>query len=131
MISARSAYPKVSKKAVHVNEILRRLLNTISKLDWDKKEAPVLSEYEERIKNAVYNQYYRQHVLQNAIAIHDAKFCEHDDGVMGIQAIFFPWVQRIFPFSNLNPVPFNPNPFSLVHYQHHLLLSLCLLLVLL
>ena len=81
VISARSAHPKASKRAVHVNEILRRLLNTSRELDWDEHVAPILSEYMERMKAAGYNQDYRQHVLKNALAIYDAKLRDHDDGI--------------------------------------------------
>ena len=32
----------------------------------------------------------------------------HIGGARAYELIFFPWTQGMFPFSNLNPVPFNP-----------------------
>ena len=44
--------------------------------------APVLSEYMARMKAAGYNQDYRQHVLQNAMAIYDVKLLKNDEGTV-------------------------------------------------
>ena len=42
----------------------------------------VLSEYMARMKAAGYNKDYWQHVLQNALAIYDAKLRKNDKGMV-------------------------------------------------
>ena len=81
VISERSAHPKSGKCSVHIAEIVRRLMNTSRELDWDQYVVPILSEYMARMKAAGYNQDYRQHVLQNALSVYDAKLRKNDEGV--------------------------------------------------
>ena len=81
VISARSAHPTSTKRAIHIAELVRRLLNTSRDLDWDQYVAPVLSEYMARMKAAGYNEDYRKHCLQHALKIYDAKLRDNDNGV--------------------------------------------------
>ena len=81
VISERSAHPNSCKRSVHIAEILRRISNTSRDLPWDEYVVPVLSEYMRRMKQAGYNQEYRQHVLEHALNIYQARIRDSDDGV--------------------------------------------------
>ena len=52
VIHAQSAVSSKCKFSVHVNEIIRRILNTSSRLDWNDQTAPILTEYMVRRKEA-------------------------------------------------------------------------------
>ena len=80
VISARSAHANQCKRSVHVNEIVRRMMNTSRKLDWDTFCAPVISEYMLRMKRAGYGENYRKHVLLNAFAVYDSKIQKDLEG---------------------------------------------------
>ena len=81
LISERSAHPKSSKRSIHIAEIVRRLVNISRDLDWETYFVPVLSEYMARMKAAGYGQDYRQHCLQNALNIYEAKLRDNDNGI--------------------------------------------------
>jgi hypothetical protein len=52
VINAQSALSPRWKLSVHINEIVRRILNTSSRLDWDNQTSPLLTDYMVRMKEA-------------------------------------------------------------------------------
>ena len=80
VISSRSAHSNSSKRAVHISELVRRMMNTSRRLNWDSYVAPVLTDYMERMAAAGYNEDYRKHVLLNSFAVYDSKVKRHIDG---------------------------------------------------
>ena len=67
ILSAHSVQSTTCKRSVHVQEVLRRILNNSTGLDWDKSVAPVLTEYMKRMQQAGYDEKFRKNVLR----IHD------------------------------------------------------------
>ena len=56
-MSAQSYY---CKKSVHTQEVVRRLLNSSVRLDWDQEIAPVITTYMSRLMNAGYDENFRK-----------------------------------------------------------------------
>ena len=81
LIPERSAHSSSSKRSVHVSELVRRMMNTSTRLDWETHTAPVLNDYMVRMKQAGYWENYRKHVLENALAVYDKKLKDAKDGV--------------------------------------------------
>ena len=81
VLHAQSAHPSACKRSVHVQEVLRRLLNSAPTLDWESEVAPVVSEYMQRMRDAGYGENYRAGILQQAMAIYKEKKKEENDGV--------------------------------------------------
>ena len=81
VLNAKSAQSASCKKSVHVQEILRRIKNTSSRLDWSQTIAPVLTDYMTRMMAAGYRENYRRSVLTNAFRIHDKMVREHEEGI--------------------------------------------------
>ena len=50
VMHSQSALSSRCKESVHVNELIRRILNTSSRLDWEEHTAPILKEYMVRMK---------------------------------------------------------------------------------
>ena len=71
IMEAQSAQSSQCKRSVHTQEILRRLLNSSARLDWDSMTAPVITEYMGRMMLAGYSEKYRKQILEKAIRIHD------------------------------------------------------------
>ena len=71
VLHAESTQSCECKHNVHVQELLRRVLNTSSNLDWDIVVAPFLSDYMGRMMQAGYGQEYRQNTLVQALGIYD------------------------------------------------------------
>ena len=71
VVHAQSALSAQCKQSVHVNEIVRRILNTSSKLDWNDTTAPLLTDYMMRMKEAEYSEKYRKIVLEKAFKNYD------------------------------------------------------------
>ena len=67
----KSAQSTVCKRSVHVNEMMRRILNTSARLNWADHVAPVLTDYCVRMKLAGYDQHYRKKNLQQTLQIYD------------------------------------------------------------
>ena len=65
---------------VHVNKVLRRILNTSSRLDWSRHVAPVLTDYMGRMKEAGYDERYRKTTLEQALRMHDKMQEDEKDG---------------------------------------------------
>ncbi|MCP3849452.1 MAG: hypothetical protein GY694_04320, partial [Gammaproteobacteria bacterium] len=80
VLNSQSAHPASCKRAVHTQEILRRILNCSEKLEWEAEVAPVLSDYMARMKNAGYNESYRKGVLASALNIYDKKKKDEKEG---------------------------------------------------
>ena len=68
------------KKSVHVQEILRRILNFSERLDWHSDIAPVVTEYMRRMMVGGYSEGYRKNVLCHAIRIYDKMCRESESG---------------------------------------------------
>ena len=73
VIPARSAHSNGTKRSVFINELVRRMLNTSRRLDWDTFVAPALTNYMERLKQGGYPEDFRKHCLLNAYAVYDSK----------------------------------------------------------
>ena len=84
VIDSRSAQSRSCKKSVHVQELLRRILNTSDRLDWQESVAPVLTDYMTRMMAAGYSQDYRKSILTNTLRIHDKMVREQEEGTRPI-----------------------------------------------
>ena len=73
VISARSAHSESSKRAVHISECVRRMVNTSRRLDWTEYFVPALTNYMERMKKAGYRETYRRRVIMAALKVYDSK----------------------------------------------------------
>ena len=73
IISSRSAHSNSCKRSVHISELVRRMVNTSRKLNWDQYVVPALNDYMIRMAKAGYHQEYRKNVLLNAYAVYDSK----------------------------------------------------------
>ena len=80
VISERSAHSTSGKRSVHVSEMIRRMLNTSRRLEWNTFTAPVLQNYMERMMAAGYRENYRLGILKAALAIYDDKLEKDKDG---------------------------------------------------
>jgi hypothetical protein len=80
VLSEQSAQSAACKKSVHVRELVRRLLNTSRKLDWDSNTAPILTEYMGRMLIAGYNEGYRRSCLGHALRIYDSMVLDDIEG---------------------------------------------------
>ena len=76
-----SAQSKSCKKSVHVQELLRRILNTSERLDWTTSVVPVLTDYMARMMAAGYSQEYRGSILNNTFRIYDKMQQEQTAGL--------------------------------------------------
>ena len=81
VMNAKSAQSSSCKKSVHVQELLRRILNTSSRLNWTTTVAPVLTDYMKRMMSAGYHEGYRKSVLGHALRIYERMRQEDQDGV--------------------------------------------------
>ena len=84
VINSQSAQSSSCKKSVHVQETLRRILNTSSRLEWGTDVVPVLTKYMSRMMAAGYDEKYRRSVLTNALRIFDKIKQEQEDGTRPI-----------------------------------------------
>ena len=62
VIHAQSALSPRCKLSVHVSEIVRRILNTSCRQDWDNITSHFLRDYMVRMKEAGYNEKYRKKI---------------------------------------------------------------------
>ena len=67
VIHSTSAHPEHCKNGVHVQEVIRRLMNCSRRLHWEQDTAPVVSENMRRMKYAGYTEKYRKNVLRNCM----------------------------------------------------------------
>ena len=82
IISIRSAHSGSCKRAVHVNELVRRMSNVSPRLSWDEYMVPVLEEYMRRMAWAGYGKVYRHGVLKKAVSIYEGKLCADREGTV-------------------------------------------------
>ena len=87
VLHSQSAHPPHCKKSVHVQEVIRRMLNCSSKLSWERDTAPVITEYMLRMKIAGYGEKYRENVVRKALFIYKKKV---EDDKQGVRPIFRP-----------------------------------------
>ena len=80
VISAHSAHSSQGKRAVHLNELVRRMLNCSPQLSWAEVVVPVLKTYMRRMSKTGYSEVYRHDVLTSAINIYDKKIKDDSDG---------------------------------------------------
>ena len=80
VLHQNSAQSQTCKKSVHVRELVRRMLNTSIRLDWDSVFAPILTDYMERMKRANYDEKYRRSTLAHALRIYDKMRKEDEEG---------------------------------------------------
>jgi hypothetical protein len=81
IIDVKSALSSGCKKSVHINEVVRRVLNTSPRLKWSDYAAPEITDYMLRMKVAGYEEAYRKRTLQKALAIHDRMKKEESEGL--------------------------------------------------
>jgi hypothetical protein len=87
VISAQSAISPACKKAVHTQEILRRLFNCSRRLDWSASVAPVITDYMGRMMQGGYPETYRRNILCRALGIFDSKL---EDDRSGVRPLYRP-----------------------------------------
>ena len=87
VLHASSAQSSTCKKSVHVQEVLRRLLNCSSRLDRDSEVAPVVTDYMARMKDGGYNEGCRKYSLGHALCIYDKM---KEDATSGVRPMFRP-----------------------------------------
>ena len=80
VLNAQSALSAACKRSVHTMEIVRRILNTSTKLDWSVYVAPVITDYMVRMRQAGYGERYRKNILTRALGIHDKMVAENESG---------------------------------------------------
>ena len=80
ILNAQSAQSSSCKRSVHVQEVLRRILNCSARLNWREQVAPFLTDYMTRMKAAGYAEGYRRQTLQHAFRIHDKMRKEEEEG---------------------------------------------------
>ena len=73
IISVRSAHSGSCKRAVHVNELVRRMMNVSPSLSWAEYTVPVLEDYVRRMARAGYDEVYRHGVLKKAVHCKDVQ----------------------------------------------------------
>ena len=84
IMNAQSAQSSTCKRNVHVREVVRRMLNTSTKLDWDSFVAPCLTDYMKRMQIAGYDERYRKNTLQNGLRIYDKMIKEQEQEIRPI-----------------------------------------------
>ena len=79
-LSVRSAHSSQGKRAVHINEIVRRMMNCSPLLSWAEAVVPILEDYMRRMSKAGYSESYRHDVLTSAVNIYEKKLKDDADG---------------------------------------------------
>ena len=80
VLHAQSAQSSACKHSVHAMELVRRILNTSPRLDWEQFVAPNLTNYMLRMKKAGYGQHYRKNTLKRALGIYDSMKEDEEKG---------------------------------------------------
>ena len=81
VMHSQSAQSLQCKRSVHTQEILRRLLNSSTRLNWERDVAPVVTEYMGRMAVAGYTEKFRKNTLERGIRIYDQMVKNDKDGV--------------------------------------------------
>ena len=79
VLNAKSAQSSKCKRNVHVQEVVRRLVNTSTRIEWENI-TPVLSNYMKRMQIGGYYEGYRKTTLKHALEIYDRKLLSHETG---------------------------------------------------
>ena len=80
IMNVNSAQSMQCKKNIHVQEVVRRLLNCSARLNWDTEVVPVLRDYMVRMMHAGYTEMTRKLTLTHALAILNKLRAEDQDG---------------------------------------------------
>ena len=80
VVKEQSALSAGCKQAVHVNEVVRRILNTSGRLEWSDYVAPTVTDYMVRMKMAGYDECYRKRTLKKALQIYDRILKDDQEG---------------------------------------------------
>ena len=80
IMNVNSAQSMQCKKNVHVQEVVRRLLNCSARLNWDTEVVPVLRDYMVRMMHAGYTEMTRKLTLTHALAIVNKMRAEDQEG---------------------------------------------------
>ena len=80
VLHAQSAQSASCKKNVHIQQVLRRMLNTSSRLNWEEHGAPFVTDYMLRMKNAEYDKAYRKNILLHASRVYSKKLEDSQSG---------------------------------------------------
>ena len=81
VMHSQSAQSTQCKRNVHTQEIIRRLLNSSARLDWERETAPVVTEYMGRMAVAGYSERFRKHSLEKALRIYDQMTKDSQEGI--------------------------------------------------
>ena len=84
VVQAESALSSTCKQSVHINEVVRRILNTSARLEWQDNAAQTITDYMVRMKIAGYEEDYRKRTLKKALQIYDRMKKEEEEGVRPI-----------------------------------------------
>jgi hypothetical protein len=84
VMHSQSAQSLQCKRSLHTQEILRRLLNCSSRLNWEGDVAPVVTEYMGRMAVAGYTKKFRKNTLERSIRIYDQMVKDDQDGIKPI-----------------------------------------------
>ena len=87
LVKANLAQSENCKRNVHVQEVVRRILNCSPRLDWEEYTAPVLTNYMSRMMTAGYSEIYRKQILKHALGIY-TKMKERDPS--GVRPLYRP-----------------------------------------
>ena len=71
VLAAQSPQSTTCTQSVHVRELVRRILNTSSRLEWDPHVVSILTDYLARMIEAGYNEHYMKVTLKRALQIYD------------------------------------------------------------
>ena len=56
VLNFSSAHSSTCKRNVHIQEVMRRILNCSARLDWQEEVAPVIDDYMARMRSAGYKE---------------------------------------------------------------------------
>ena len=81
VMHAQSAQSSSCKMGVHTQEVIRRLLNSSVRLNWNQEVAPIITTYMSRMMTAGYDEKFRKRILEKALNIYDKMRREDAAGV--------------------------------------------------
>ena len=81
VMHSMSAQSYSCKKSVHAQEVIRRLLDSSLRLDWNQEVAPVITTYMSRLMKAGYDENFRKMILSWALSIYDKMQKDDLEGV--------------------------------------------------
>ena len=81
VMHAKSAHSSSCMRSVHTQEILRRMLNTSTDLEWEKYGAPVITDYMLRMRQAGNGEGMRKNALRHAANIYASMRKDDESGL--------------------------------------------------